>query len=68
MANVAGSDWSADRERAVGLIENGDYCDVMFALQKARLDADGRKRFVPTGEEFFYPGATFPWRKPPPRT
>jgi choline dehydrogenase len=41
--------------------------DVMFALQKARLDADGRKRFEPTGEESFYPGATFPWRKPPPK-
>ena len=41
--------------------------DVMFALQKARLDADGLKRFEPTGDEYFYPGATFPWRKPPPK-
>lgn len=41
--------------------------DVMFALQNVRLDADGRKRFEPTGDEIFYPGATFPWRKPPPK-
>jgi hypothetical protein len=25
------------------------------------------KRFEPTGDEYFYPGATFPWRKPPPK-
>jgi len=38
--------------------------DVMFALQKARLNGNKRQRFEPTGEEKFYPGATFPWRKP----
>lgn len=40
--------------------------DVMFALQKAQLDAKGLTRFEPTGGEIFFPGATFPWRKPPP--
>ena len=39
--------------------------DVMFALQKARLDGNGRKRFEPTGNETFYPGATFPWQPRP---
>jgi hypothetical protein len=40
--------------------------DVMFALQKVRLEANGRQRFEPTGQERFYPGATFPWQAPPP--
>jgi hypothetical protein len=40
--------------------------DVMFALQNPQLDAKGLKRFEPTGGESFFPGATFPWRKPPP--
>jgi choline dehydrogenase-like flavoprotein len=40
--------------------------DVMFALEKSRLDAEGLKRFEPTGEEIFFPGSTFPWRRPPP--
>jgi choline dehydrogenase-like flavoprotein len=35
--------------------------DVMFALQKVRLEANGRKRFEPTGEERFCYGAKFPW-------
>ncbi len=39
--------------------------DVMFALQKARLDANRRKRFEPTGNEEFYPGTTFPWKPRP---
>ena len=40
--------------------------DVMFALQKVRLEANGRQRFEPTGNEYFFPGAKFPWREPPP--
>ena len=41
--------------------------DVMFALQKARLEGNKRQRFEPTGNEIFYPGATFPWNKPQPQ-
>ncbi len=41
--------------------------DVMFALQNARLSANERKRFEPTGNEVFYPGASFPWLKPAPK-
>jgi hypothetical protein len=37
----------------------------MFALQKVRLEANGRQRFEPTGNEYFFPGAKFPWREPP---
>jgi hypothetical protein len=42
--------------------------DVMDALQNVRLAKNGRTRFEPTGDEYFYPGAAFPWRKPPPKT
>lgn len=65
--NIAFNPWhSLPEHEPLGGV-NRARRDVMFALQKARLDADGRKRFEPTGEEFFYPGATFPWLKPPPK-
>ena len=42
MSNVAGSDWSADRERAVRLIEEGDYRGALSGLQQAlREDPSG---------------------------
>jgi choline dehydrogenase-like flavoprotein len=41
--------------------------DAMFVLQGARLSANNRQRFAPTGNELFYPGARFPWLEPKPR-
>jgi hypothetical protein len=42
--------------------------DVMFALQKARLAADGRRQIEPTGNEPFFPREPSPWHKPLPKT
>ena len=45
MASVAGFDWSADREKAVRLIESGDYRGALIALQEAeREDPSGSSR------------------------
>jgi hypothetical protein len=35
--------------------------DVMAALQDVRLRENGNRRFEPTGDEVFYPGARRPW-------
>ena len=40
---------------------------VMHAMQEIRLHRNELQRFEPTGNEVFYPGATFPWLRPPRR-
>ena len=65
--NITFNPWhSLPAHRPIGGI-NKARRDVMFALQNARLSANQRKRFEPTGNEVFYPGASFPWLKPAPK-
>lgn len=65
--NITFNPWhSLKAHMPIGGINNARR-DVMFALQKLRLKSNGYKRFEPTGNEIFYPGAEFPWLTPPPK-